>query len=112
MSKSNTHGVFECFHEAHHRRYFMLIGLRRWLNDLPLTNPIERQQAPLLQIALLSMIVLITFTVPSALNGLPPEGQMVVAVSWVVVYSSLAAAIWVLRRGRFEWAVRIGATII
>ena len=35
----------------------MLTRLRRWLKDLPLTDPIERQQAPLLQIALLSLIV-------------------------------------------------------
>jgi signal transduction histidine kinase/CheY-like chemotaxis protein len=90
----------------------MRTRLRRWLKDLPLTDPIERQQAPLLQIALLSLIVILTLLVPSGMNQLTREGQMLFAVSVVMVHSSLAAAVWVLRRGHFEWAVRIGATII
>jgi signal transduction histidine kinase/DNA-binding response OmpR family regulator len=86
--------------------------LRHWLNDLSFDDPIERQQAPLLQIALLSLIVLLTCLIPSGLNQLPREGQILLLATVVVVHSSLVAAVWVLRRGHFEWAVRIGATII
>ena len=41
--------------------------LRRWLNELSLENPIERQQAALFQLILIGLLIATLLTIPSAL---------------------------------------------
>src|SRR5258708_9361544 len=41
--------------------------LRRWLNELPLENPIERHQAALFQLILIGLLIATLLTIPFAL---------------------------------------------
>ena len=82
--------------------------LRRWLNAIPIHDPIERPSAALLQIILAGMLVIIGLALllnlivvgPAALTlrGLAPNLAIIlcVATAWAA-----------LRRGRFGWSVGI-----
>jgi hypothetical protein len=46
------------------------------MNDLPLTDPIERQQAPLLQTLLLTFLIMSIFAAPLTLS----TGQILITI--------------------------------
>jgi rsbT co-antagonist protein RsbR len=83
----------------------MLAPVRSWLGDIPLADPLQREQARLLQTFLLVLIAaaalgtLVTLTATSAIDRL-------VGVSTSLVLALLfIGALVVLRRGRFMLAV-------
>ena len=83
--------------------------LRSWLNDLSLSDPIERRQGPLLQVILLGLSILSILALPLTLtsNDMTDQAKILnvsgVAVEAVLYLIGLA----LLRRGRFMYAVSI-----
>ncbi|HEY3229990.1 MAG TPA: hypothetical protein VGJ87_12280, partial [Roseiflexaceae bacterium] len=88
----------------------MLNRLRRWLNDTPLRDPIDRQQARLLQIMLIGIIIVASLAL---LNNLiapnTAERQLLGTVTNVLYILCTASSLVVLRYGRFRLAVLIPA---
>jgi PAS domain S-box-containing protein len=80
--------------------------LRRWLNDLPIHDPVERQQALLLQIVLIGLIVSNIGTLPLTLIAPVETAIKLIALSDSTFLVLLAiAALGMLRRGRFHRSV-------
>ncbi len=85
--------------------------LRRWLNDILIKDPIARQQAPLLQMMLISVILvaalrLLSFPINNsddASSWLDPGMSTMVLIDAVI-------ALGVLRAGRFRFAVLLATT--
>src|SRR6478672_10244814 len=90
-------------------------NIRRWLDDLPLSNPLERQQASLLQVILL---IIVGGCVIGMLLGFLSTAMSITLVVSIIVYILLIVctlgALVVLRSGRFTLAVAlaIGGVII
>src|SRR5690242_2033381 len=85
--------------------------LRGWLKELPLRDPIERRQAPLIQAMLLGLIVLDTLSLPIALIS-PTTTARAKALSVGAILLDLVlypVALSLLRRGRFAAAVALTA---
>jgi anti-anti-sigma regulatory factor len=85
--------------------------LRGWLNELPMRDPIERRQAPLIQAMLLGLIVLDTLSLPIALIS-PSTTARAKALSVGAILLDLVlypVALSLLRRGRFAAAVALTA---
>jgi rsbT co-antagonist protein RsbR len=99
----------------------------RWLNSLPMTDPVERRQAAVFQLVLIGWIILASLdmliVIPSFL-GPPPPGtppippellaRFLVFVVLAVINSLLlgicpVSALVVLRRGRFKLSVGLAA---
>jgi anti-anti-sigma regulatory factor len=104
----------------------MIGGLRRWLNSLPLTDPVERRQAFVFQWVLLGWIVLATTDLvvvitplflppapgtPTLPPGpLPPIVLFVIAMLWIasaLLWIVPVTALVLLRRGRFKLSVSV-----
>jgi hypothetical protein len=103
----------------------MISRMRRWLDKIPLTDPIERQQASVLQWVLLGWIVLAsvaalilippTFLLqfgeapaPGLSGPTPPFFMMllwVLVVATTLLWVTPVSALVLLRRGRFTLAV-------
>jgi signal transduction histidine kinase/DNA-binding response OmpR family regulator len=83
---------------------------RRWLNDLSFDDPIEQQQAPLLQTLLLCFLIMTLLSAPLTLVRPTTAEQIHGAVGILLYIVVTGAALWVLRRGRFQLAVGIAAT--
>jgi rsbT co-antagonist protein RsbR len=84
--------------------------IRVWLNDLPLTDPIERRQAPLIQLLLLALLVAALLALPFIFVGVAANrGQRLSIFSAAVLIFSFAAALVTLRRGYFRLAVALTA---
>lgn len=87
----------------------MWTRLRVWLNNIPLSDPIERRQAPLIQAMLLGLIILdllalpITIFSPSNNHGALLLNILSVLLSLVLCAIGLVG----LRRGRFNLAITI-----
>ncbi|HEX9441311.1 MAG TPA: PAS domain S-box protein [Roseiflexaceae bacterium] len=84
--------------------------LRHWLNDTPLRDPIERRQAPLLQIMLIGIIILVGLALLN--NLIAPntvESRLLGIASNALYILCAASSLVVLRRGRFRLAVLIPA---
>jgi anti-anti-sigma regulatory factor len=97
--------------------------LRQWVGDVPLTNPIERRQASVFQWVLIVWIILaaidLLFTYvplifPSLSSNPVPAGPMppifvviilLLQLAGILLIASPAAALVLLRRGRFRMAV-------
>src|SRR5437879_4588011 len=85
--------------------------LRRWLNDIPIQDPVARWQAPLLQMMLISIILvaalrLVWFLISNS------DGLIVwldLGMSTLVLITS-AVALCTLRLGRFRPAVLLATT--
>lgn len=83
-------------------------SLQRWLNDIPIRDPIKRQQAFLVQVILIGMLIvailglLLDIFTPGTI-----EGQRIAAVAILLVGFSGLIALVTIRRGRFEPAVVI-----
>jgi anti-anti-sigma regulatory factor len=81
-----------------------------WLNDLPLTDPIERRQAPLIQLLLLALLAAALVAVPFLFIGIAANrGQSLSLVSSVLLILGFAAALVAIRRGSFRLAVALTA---
>jgi anti-anti-sigma regulatory factor len=104
----------------------MISGLRRWLNNLPLTDPVERRQAFVFQSVLLGWIILASidllfFVFPLFLapasetpapppESLPPIFIVVLAMLWLasaLLWLVPVSALVLLRRGRFKLSVAV-----
>jgi rsbT co-antagonist protein RsbR len=98
----------------------MIGKLRRWLDDIPLTDPIERRQASVFQWVLIGWIILalidnlITFSLPPP--PAPTAGPMPLLMQAILSMLLLAGMLlWIcpvgalvlLRRGRFKLAVAV-----
>jgi anti-anti-sigma regulatory factor len=84
--------------------------IRDWLNDLPLTDPIERRQAPLIQLMLLVLLVAALLSFPFLIVGVSANnGQRLSIFSDLVLILAFAAALVTLRRGYFRLAVALAA---
>ena len=81
-------------------------NLRHWLNDIPIHDPIERRQAPLVQGMLIGLLATALLALPLALMTLGPSVSQ-----WLGVTSDLlgilftASALVLLRRGRFNLSI-------
>lgn len=77
----------------------------RWLNDVPLEDPVERRLAPLLQVILLGLIValgvaLIERLLSVGVEGLPPGSLF----SIIFFVGAMLFTMWLVRSGRFKTA--------
>src|SRR4051812_1703839 len=81
-------------------------NVRRWLDDLPLSDPLERQQAGLLQAMLL--IILGSCAIGLLISLINSAGQSALPIG-IIAYTILIACtlggLWLLRRGRFRPSV-------
>jgi len=85
--------------------------LRRWLNDIPVQDPVARRQAPLLQMMLLSVVVVaalrpLLFLVDNS-DGINIWVDLGLSTT---VLTSSTIAVSVLRAGRFRLAVLLATT--
>ncbi|SEO98585.1 Signal transduction histidine kinase [Luteibacter sp. UNC138MFCol5.1] len=94
-----------------------LRGVVRWLRDVPVTDPIERRHAPVLQVLMAFILV----TVPGnwayhlAVVRTPMRRDVIVDVGVdVLVWSAAAFALWLIRRGALRRAtfVFVGAMLL
>ncbi len=79
--------------------------MRRWLNDTPLTDPVERRLAPLLQLVLIALgvTILIALALRQVITGFAP----IPLVSLVITFGfllGLAVILMIVRRGYFKAA--------
>jgi signal transduction histidine kinase len=79
--------------------------LRLWLENLPLTDPIARRQASLLQVMLLGLLALslVTLPIPISTPGSDTFWRLTLLASLVVIGATVIALI-VLRRGWLGYA--------
>jgi anti-anti-sigma factor len=105
----------------------MISGLRRWLDNLPLTDPVERRQAFVFQWVLLGWIVLASIDLlivilslflppapgaPALPDPLPPIVLVVLVMLWLasaLLWLVPVTALVLLRRGRFKLSVSVAA---
>jgi rsbT co-antagonist protein RsbR len=81
-------------------------NVRRWLDDLPLSDPLERQQAGLLQVMLL--IILGSCAIGLLISVINAAGQSTLAVgiiAYAILIACMLGGLWLLRRGRFHLSV-------
>jgi anti-anti-sigma regulatory factor len=100
--------------------------MRHWLENIPLTDPVERRQASVLQFVLIGWIILamidqvvtyIPLLFPSiGANAAPPPGPIppifllilsLLFVAGALLWLSPVTALILLRRGRFKLAVTV-----
>lgn len=83
--------------------------VRRWLDDLPLSNPLERQQAGLLQVMLL--IILgggVIGPLISAINSTSGQSNLKIGlIAYTILEIGTLSGFMLLRRGRFHSAVAL-----
>jgi rsbT co-antagonist protein RsbR len=83
---------------------------RAWLNDIPLQNPVERQQAPLVQMMLLVLIGASLLAQPLLLTAIDGSGGAVLStISNGLLLILSSAALITIRRGHFNLAVGLAA---
>jgi rsbT co-antagonist protein RsbR len=82
--------------------------IRRWLEDLPLSNPLERQQAGLLQIMLL---IILGGCAMGLLISIIGSAEQSISIVGLIAYSILIICtlngLLLLRRGRFRPSVAL-----
>jgi rsbT co-antagonist protein RsbR len=84
--------------------------IHSWLNDVPIADPIERQQAPLIQLMLLALLAAALLATPFLLIGVAANmSQRLSILSSVVLILGFVAALITLRRGFFRLAVALTA---
>lgn len=84
----------------------MLVSLRRWLIAPSFANPIERRQAPLVQVMLLGIWVtaLLVFPICYSAGG-TPLGKLITSAADGIVILTTPIALAVFRHGAFRSAV-------
>jgi anti-anti-sigma factor len=84
---------------------------RRWLDALPLNDPLERQQASLLQIMLLiilgACVAGLLISLANATNSAPFG---IAIISYTLLIACTVSALVMLRRGRFSPAVGLAVS--
>jgi rsbT co-antagonist protein RsbR len=81
-----------------------------WLNMPPITDPIERRQAPIIQLMLLALLAAALLATPFLLIGVAtPSSQRLSIFSNLMLMAFLVAALVTLRRGRVRLAVVLAA---
>ncbi len=83
----------------------MLKQIRAWLDDIPLADPLRREQARLLQVFLLVLIAATTLGAVIPLMTASGTERLVAFSASMVLALLLIGALAVLRRGRFTIAV-------
>ena len=82
---------------------------RRWLQDVPLTDPVDRRNAPMLQ------LVLLLIAVPTPLLWLYRilgtdiawrPGETVSLATGLLLSAVALLSLMLVRRGHFQWAIR------
>lgn len=86
----------------------MLNRFRSWLTNISLDDPIERRQAPIVQIALIALLVTAFLGLPFTLLTARTEGEMLFAFArYLPVLFCNASALALLRSGRFQAAIMV-----
>jgi rsbT co-antagonist protein RsbR len=81
---------------------------RRWLDDLPLSNPLERQQASLLQVMLLIILGgCVIGLLISALNASRQSNIQVGLIDYTFLIICASGGLLLLRRGHFRPSVAL-----
>jgi rsbT co-antagonist protein RsbR len=89
----------------------MLSKFRRWLDALPLNNPLERQQAGLLQVMLLIILGACAVGLLISLINTSDSAPVGIAlISYTLLIVCTASALVLLRRGRFSPAVGLAVS--
>ena len=87
--------------------------MRRWLNDTPLTNPVERRLAPLVQLVLMALgiTVLIALALRQLLTGFSPipSDSLVITFGFLL---GLLVVLVIVRRGNFKTAAWLLVALI
>lgn len=82
--------------------------LRAWLNAAQLTDSLERQQAPMLQLFLLGVLGAVVLGLPfSMITNPSSSSRLISALSYGLVLAVLGGALALLRHGRFKAAVLV-----
>ena len=88
----------------------MLTRLRAWLNAVPVRDPIERRQAPLIQIMLLGLFVMGLIALPFLMiAGSGAGGKLLSLISTAILILSSGVALVLMRRGLLSMAVTVAA---
>lgn len=87
----------------------MITELRRWLHALPITDPLERRQALLIQSVLIIIGLLAVLALPLALNDSNLASQLRSLASIVAALIAVLLALLALRRARMELAIVVAA---
>ncbi|HEX9924697.1 MAG TPA: PAS domain S-box protein [Anaerolineae bacterium] len=84
----------------------MLADLRRWSNDIPLSDPIERQQAPVVQSMLLALLIGNGLGIPIAfVMSARAGGSFFFILANMLFTPIILAAFVMLRQGRFRLSI-------
>jgi rsbT co-antagonist protein RsbR len=87
------------------------MDLRQWLEQLSISDPLERRQALLLQAMLLVIIAACLIGLPLGLLTVAPgASQLLPLVSYPLLLVITGAALWRLRLGRFRPAVMLATS--
>ena len=81
--------------------------LRTWLADIPLADPLRREQAATLQSLVFVLIAASLIGAPLSLSATSQVDQVVGVASGLINALILIAAVVVLRRGQFSAAVAL-----
>jgi rsbT co-antagonist protein RsbR len=85
--------------------------MKQWLDNLPISDPLGRRQALVLQVMLLVLIVACLIGLPLSLLTAPPGASpLLPLICYPLLLIITGAALWMLRRGGFNLAVAL-ATI-
>jgi rsbT co-antagonist protein RsbR len=88
----------------------MRTHFRQWLDTTAITDPIARQQAPLLQLMLLGLIATMILGMLLVLSGSESTLRTVLdSVSALIILVCALGSLFVLRRGKFQFAVLLAA---
>lgn len=84
----------------------MLEAIRRWLNAVPVDDPVDRRNAPAIQLLLLFMLVLLPalWAYHVVRLGMPRGGLVSVGMAGLLTLATGVSLAWI-RRGRFRPAV-------
>src|SRR5579859_5714594 len=91
----------------------MLLALRRWMTDLSLSDPVEQQQAIMLQYLLLGITVIVM--IGALLSFLSPGmlfTQIVTAIIMLICALGMIASLLLLRRGSFRPAANLSIIVM
>ena len=83
--------------------------VQRWLADVPLTDAVERRNAPMVQTILLLLVFLASslWIYRIGFSGLPwRSGETFSLLTSLCVITVCAASVVLIRRGYFKWATR------
>lgn len=86
-----------------------LRGIKRWFANVPVTDPVDRRNAPMVQVILLVLVFLSSslWFYRIVFSGLPwRSSETSDFLMSLCVIAVCAASVVLIRRGRFKWATR------